>query len=288
MGKDFPHVRPAIILHDLVKEGNCMSALTGAIRSSLLASGITVTKCTKSEDILQLMRKLRPLDCGMELIRIGNQGDGGYLIPNDLEGIEYCFSPGVGPTCEFENQLADRGIRSFLADYSVDGPPAGRPEFVFDKKFLGCRDDDVFITLPSWKSAHLPDYSGDLLLQMDIEGAEYEVIPNAPAGLLRQYRIMAIEFHYMQRLFDPFVFPLIAHCFEKILQDFYVAHIHPNNGSPSVKSGDVDIPHLLEFTFINKRRVKMATPRRHFPHPLDVNNGPGKPLPLPKCWYAQS
>ena len=26
---------------------------------------------------------------------IGGAGDGGYLVPDDLDGIEYCFSPGV-------------------------------------------------------------------------------------------------------------------------------------------------------------------------------------------------
>lgn len=127
-----------------------------------------------------------------------------------------------------------------------------------------------------------------MILQMDIEGAEYEVIPNVSSALLRQFRILAIEFHYVQRLFDPFVFPLMAHSFEKLLQDFYVVHIHPNNGSPSVKHGDLDIPHLLEFTFLNKRRVKQVRPCVTFPHPKDVDNSSRGSLPLPQCWYASS
>ena len=69
------------------------------------------------------MQKLRPQDCGIDLIRSGSSGDGGYLIPNDLEGLEYCFSPGVSTVADFENHLADLHIRSYLADYSVTSPP---------------------------------------------------------------------------------------------------------------------------------------------------------------------
>jgi len=108
----------------------------------IVAPGFNVTWQTEHDDVLELMRKLRPQNCGKKLIRIGATGDGGYLIPDDLEGIEYCFSPGVSSVSEFENQLADRGIRSLLADYSVDAPPIIRPEFTFDKKYLGSSNSE--------------------------------------------------------------------------------------------------------------------------------------------------
>jgi hypothetical protein len=110
------------------------------IRSALLAMGVYAASRTNVADVQGLIQKLRPMDCGKELIRIGGQRDGGYLIPNDLDGIEYCFSPGVNTVSDFENDLADRGIKSFLADYSVDGPAVLRPEFRFDKKFIGSSD----------------------------------------------------------------------------------------------------------------------------------------------------
>ncbi len=110
------------------------------LRAGLFSRGLNVTGQTSPTDVTALIRRLRPLDCGKELIRIGGEGDGGYLVPNDLEGIEYCFSPGVSTTSDFENTLADLHIKSFLADYSVASPPVVRPEMVFDKKFLGvCR-----------------------------------------------------------------------------------------------------------------------------------------------------
>lgn len=117
-----------------------------ATRSYLLSNLFAVRR-TEGKEILSLIRKLRPHDCGVDLIRLGGAGDGGYLIPDDLEGIEYCFSPGVGKLSKFEDDLAERHIRSYLADSSVDGPTVSRPEFTFDKKYLGASDRGEYFTL---------------------------------------------------------------------------------------------------------------------------------------------
>jgi hypothetical protein len=255
------------------------------LRSGFFSRGLNVTGQTNASDVLALIRQLRPVDCGKDLIRIGGEGDGGYLVPNDLDGIEYCFSPGVSTVSDFENSLADLNIKSFLADYSVDRPPLARPEIIFDKRFLGASNREPYMTLGSWKDKYLKDYRGDLLLQMDIEGFEYEVILNTPDELLNQFRILVVEFHDMERLFDRFCFPLLRSCFEKILQFFDVVHIHPNNYYRSVKRKGIEIPLLMEFTFLNKRRVTSSTPQLVFPNPLDRDNTPRRPLHLPKCWY---
>jgi hypothetical protein len=253
----------------------------------IVAPGFNVTWQTGRPDVLGLIKKLRPLNCGKKLIRIGGAGDGGYLVPDDLEGIEYCFSPGVSTTSDFENQLADRGIKSFLADYSVEAPPIIRPELIFDKKFLGSTNNEQFLTLPSWKDKYIESYTGDLLLQMDIEGGEYAVILNTPSELLSQFRILVIEFHSLERLFDPLVFGLISSCFEKLLESFYVVHIHPNNCYGTVNRGKIEIPRIVEFTFLNKTRVSGTAPVTRFPNELDMANVPYiRDYDLPECWYA--
>jgi hypothetical protein len=265
-----------------------IARLRSFLKSGLFALGYNLSRHTSSAAIKGLLSKLRPMDCGIELIRIGSDMDGGYLVPDDLEGIEYCFSPGVSTDSDFEDHLARQyKIKSFLADYSVDAPPIHRPEFIFDKNFLGCSERDPFITMQFWKDKYLKGYNGDLILQMDIEGGEYEVLCNAPDSLLDQFRILAIEFHSLDRLFDHFGFEFLSACFEKLLQFFYVVHIHPNNCCGSVKKGDLQIPLVMEFTFLNKKRVQAVKPQRSFPHKLDREDVPGEPLLLPRCWYAQ-
>src|SRR6202167_2755465 len=123
-----------------------MNLIERKIRDGAFAIGYNLTDQTDDAAVRDLIGRLRPLHCGKDLIRIGGDADGGYLLPDDLDGIEYCFSPGVGTLSGFETHLADFHIKSFLADYSVDAAPVSRPELIFDKKFLGSSDRGPFLT----------------------------------------------------------------------------------------------------------------------------------------------
>lgn len=240
---------------------------------------------TEMDDIFGLINLLHPVCGGAELIRLGPEGDGGYLVPDDLSGIDYAFSPGVSTESGFETELAIRGMRVFLADFSVDGPAAANDRFVFDKKFVGGLSDDTFMTLNEWKNGKIPEHGGDLLLQMDTEGAEYETLLSAPAALLEQFRIMVIEFHDLHELFHRRFFDIASRVFHKLLLTHSVVHIHPNNCCGSVRSNAIEIPRIAEFTFHRNDRLTARSPCRRFPHPLDRDNTPRPTLLLSPCWY---
>lgn len=264
-----------------------MNLIERRIRDGAFAIGYNFTDHTSTAEVRDLIARLRPVHCGKDLIRIGGDADGGYLIPDDLEGVAYCFSPGVGPTADFENHLATLNIKSFLADHSVDSPPIANPAFTFDKKFLGATDTDTSFTLKSWRDRYLPANVHDLILEMDIEGSEYEVILSTPSDTLADFRTMVIEFHFLEKMFDPFAHAIFKTCFEKILSHFHVVHIHPNNCCGSVRRAGIKIPRIMEFTFYNKNRVTETKYRKDFPHALDRDNTTRKkPLPLPPCWYS--
>lgn len=259
--------------------------MKGLLRRAALSQGYTLAPTVADADVLELIRRLRPRACDAGLIRVGGNADGGYLIPDDLMGIEYCFSPGVDRTAAFEDDLANRHIRSFLADHSVEHPPLMRPEFVFDRKFIGANDSDTHMTLNAWKDKYLPAYRGDMLLQMDIEGGEYEVLLSTPIELLGCFRIIVLELHSLERLFDPFAFGIMRSCFDKLLSRFYVVHAHPNNCSGMTARNGIEIPEVLEMTLYNRARGTPGPYRADFPSALDVDNCRGCPsLTLPECW----
>lgn len=226
------------------------------------------------------------MSCDKELIRLGPIGDGGYLIPDDLEGIEACFSPGVGFYSIFEKDCADRGMKVFLADKSVDKPKQSHEHFVFTKKHIGIINNDSFMTINDWVESSLPDSKSDLLLQMDIEGSEYEVLLVVSDDILQRFRIIVIEFHSLNRLCSNPFFKLASKVFEKLLQTHTCVHNHPNNFSSSVKFKGLEIPEVIELTFLRNDRISSPSFAKIFPHPLDADNTEDHPsLPLPKCWY---
>jgi hypothetical protein len=242
---------------------------------------------TDSNKIQSLLQKLYPVSCDKELIRFGPKGDGGYLLPNDLEGIEACFSPGVAFVSGFEKDCADLGMKIFLADKSVEQPTEVHKLFSFTKKFVGVTSNDDFITMDNWVASSLPESQSDLLLQIDIEGYEYEVFLSISDKLMRRFRIIVVEFHYLKQLWNSPFFKLAARAFEKILQTHTCVHIHPNNRFGSIQKKGLDIPHLLEFTFLRNDRIANPSYQNVFPNPLDYDNTDNPPLILPKCWYIR-
>jgi hypothetical protein len=247
-----------------------------------------MSRTTELDVLEQFFEAVRPVSTNHPLIRIGGESDGGYLIPDDLDNVRVCFSPGVSKVASFESDLAQRGITSFLADYSVDAPPTGNDLFHFEKKYLGTTEDSVYMTLGNWVRRNAPDEK-DMILQMDIEGAEYGIIFDTSSELLQRFRIIVIEFHRLQNLCDKQAFELINLTFKKLLKDFDVVHIHPNNRVKPVTYGTIQIPPLLEFTFLRKDRVLTRQPATHFPHPLDRKNITRKnDFALPPCWYRSS
>jgi hypothetical protein len=259
------------------------------IRDSLLRwIGKTRLHCVKriERDRLEaLIRSLRPVRGEAPLIRIGPAGDGGYLVPDDLDGIDYAYSPGVSDESGFELDLSLRGMNVFMADFSVDAPAQTSDRFEFAKKFVGSYADETHITPDDWKQQTIGAHSGDLLLQMDIEGAEFETILSMSDALIQQFRIMVIEFHYLHQLWNKPWFLLVERVFRKLLETHSVAHIHPNNCCGSIRSAGLEIPRVAEFTFYRNDRIKNPVFLGSFPHVLDANNTSKKTLVLPPCWY---
>jgi hypothetical protein len=232
-------------------------------------------------------KTIQPITTEHELIRLGGNTDSGYLVPNDLNDINFCFSPGVSNEAFFEEDLSRLGIKSFLADYSVESPPSSNPLWDFEKKYLGTSNDEVYMTLEKWIETKAESNSNDMILQMDIEGSEYEVLFDTSKATLNKFRIIVVEFHELYKLLNPFGFKIIKACFDKLLDNFEIVHIHPNNCFDVFKYKNFEIPPVMEFTFLRKDRIKNYSKTKSFPHRLDKNNTSNKKIILPECWYAK-
>lgn len=250
--------------------------------------GYRVASLTDLDQVKEFMRLLHPVE--FNLIRVGSEHDGGYLVPDDLEYLSSCFSPGVSNNADFETELAYRGIPSFLADFSVDGPPVINDKFTFVKKFVGATNSNSIesMSFNDWVERNSRE-SDELILQMDIEGSEYSSLLSCDRIILKRFRILIIEFHGMDLLFDSQGFQILRDCFLKILEDFYVVHIHPNNNDPLRRVGGLSIPSLMEFSFIRKDRIEVPKFATRFPHPLDRATVPQKKdFALPQNFFRHT
>ena len=248
-------------------------------------NGITVG-ATPAAALAAFFDTVKPVRTQHPLVRVGGAGDGGYLLPDDFAGIRACFSPGVAATADFELAMASRGIESFMADYSVAESPVQHPLLHFEKKYLGTVNNDVYVTLDDWVRAHASQ-GGDLILQMDIEGAEYGVLLDCERSTLARFRMVVVEFHYLDNLIHTKGFELIQLAFHKLLKDFAVVHIHPNNYAAPLNYLGYEIPATMEFSFYRRDCLQPQGLAQQFPHALDRTNVPSAPdFALPACWHA--
>jgi hypothetical protein len=243
-------------------------------------------------EVLEVFDILKPKASTTPLIRIGGDHDGSYLVPDDLEGVAACYSPGVDRIKYFEDFLADRyGITSHMCDFSCDVDQFGTPlkpgMQTFLKKWLDVEPGADHISLEQWMKQNQVD--GDLLLQMDIEGAEYRNILATDDETLSRFRVIVLEVHALGSMLDAPTFRgVIAPFFRKLARNFTCVHAHPNNccGDFPVSGTDVRIPNVLELTLLRNDRFVAAPGPPSLPHPLDVAcNLPSRPpLFLSDAW----
>jgi hypothetical protein len=160
----------------------------------------------------------------------------------------------------------------------------------FEKLYLGTSTDGKkFIRLDDWLAAK--NCTGDLVLQMDIEGAEYSVLEDANRETLKRFRIIVIEFHNIDEwLTSQDKLTTFRSIVDKLIQDFVPVHVHPNNCCGIKHYGGLQIPRVLEFTFLRKDRFAVESRyEASLPNKLDVDNVPSnKPIKLTRNWSQGS
>jgi len=247
-----------------------------------------------------LIQVLRPKPCPYPLKRIGGDADGAYLVPDDLDGVRACFSPGVQNRKAFEDELSlNHGIACHMCDYTSEEASFTTPLVpglqTFKKLWLDVSGTADSITLDSWVGELSPDPQNDLVLQMDIDGAEYRNLLATDESVLARFRIVVIELHHLRTFLssgeaENEFFALL----ELLDRHFTCVHAHPNNccGTFYCEMVKANIPNVIELTFLRRDRFSGFAPDQMIapmlPHPLDiVGNVPhNPPLHLDSNWLG--
>jgi hypothetical protein len=251
----------------------------------------------KAAAIIETIHILRPKPSPVPLVRIGGDGDGAYLVPDDLEGVVACFSPGVNNWKTFEDELVNvHGMTCHMCDRSSDveafATPlvAGRQTFL--KKWLDVDGAADSIALADWVEMQAPR-TGDLLLQMDIEGAEYRNVLGTPDDVLRRFRIIVLELHGLEVALDDARFEeQLGPLLRTLDRHFICVHAHANNccGEVPLPGTALNLPRVIELSFLRRDRFPLPAdpswPAPVLPHPLDIrrNTDAQPPLFLNAAW----
>jgi hypothetical protein len=182
-------------------------------------------------------------------IRLGINGDGGYVIAN-LENTKYdCYiSAGISNeesfSRDFINKYGMTKENSFAFDGTINDYPYNYTRNItYVKKNISNISDgkntDLLYLLKNYKN---------LFLKMDIEGGEYPWLLSLDIDSLRNITQIAIEIHGIMDDTYGCVLSDKIKCFKKLAETHYIVHAHGNNWAPTVNG----IPNVIELTYVNK------------------------------------
>lgn len=214
----------------------------------------------------------------MSLIRIGSENDGGYVVVDDIcKSSDVLMGYGVGYNISFEEGFSMRyGKPSYGFDCGKIGVVSTTKLF---KLIPQCIGTDVFLDIPSSSSGNISTFSKqiqdlglrskNILIKMDIEGAEYEVFDDI---LKHKNHItsVVIEVHFGSMDQTLKVLNLIT----ELNKDFVLVHLHANNNSIecfSTSNTKGLVPKVLELTYVNKSLVSRYELSENQSHPTELD-----------------
>jgi hypothetical protein len=226
------------------------------------------------DQIYVLLSRLHPVSTGFSLVRIGDFNDGGYCLPDDFENSLICFSPGSDGQASFELALRNNyAISSFILDEATKRPLNLPGNIEFDEGWLTPHSSSAGVSLEDWIKSKNISSDKDLILQMDIEGAEYQCLMALSTEALKKFRIIVIEFHYFEKILDSYTFiNIFSPSFARLFEHFDVVNTHPNNCCGEIQIGKATFPRVFEVTFHRKDRRRELPKDLASPSDLNARN----------------
>jgi hypothetical protein len=254
---------------------------------------------------------------GFTKVRLGRQGDGGYVVLDELCPGTTLYSYGVGDDISFELDLVTHysGCTAKCFDHTIDSIPTDDPRITFKKKGIGCGanlgyiyHDIVRNNLPKMLKVDIEHNEWDWLARIFDHAEFHQIIIELhilPVETTRHYvpylqggRVVSgLMSPYFQRLFSDFdsqvnenVFSLYARGLARLTQNYRIFHIHGNNSLPKATLKGYAWPQLLEVSLVRKDPdLKLTPTTQTFPVPgLDFPNKTDRPdftsiLPFKVC-----
>lgn len=242
-------------------------------------------------EILAFLAAIWPhdlIDCPK--IRIGGDGDGGYVLPAIALLCERLLSVGIGNNMQFDLELASFGLKVLQLDHTIMVPPAFHRNCHFLRFGLGRTSRENLLAFSDILTIFDKVGQGESVLKFDIEGAEYDAFSDVPASTLSGFDVIVCEYHDLHNLPErDFLMKALA-VVRKFAEHHVAVHIHPNNYRAIHIIHGIPVPEVVEVTYIHRKFANTgALSLGPIPGELDVPNDPnGADLPYPATGEKRS
>lgn len=225
------------------------------------------------------------------LARAGNLSDGGYVMLRDLkpDGIAYSF--GINNDVSWDDAVAGCGYQIFMYDMTINDLPKHRLEFHFFKEGISGKKDPInrLDTLENFLERNGHQNQRNMILKMDVEGAEWDFLETVKSETLAQFDQIVFEFHSLAIGVDLVKSGMIISRLQKLNLTHQVVHIHGNNASgATIIFENALYPELLEVTYVNRANYEFEDAEIILPNPnIDAPNLPDRRELILGNWNAR-
>jgi hypothetical protein len=230
--------------------------------------------------VLDVLSLLTPYDVpGCTRRRYGNpRGDGGYVLLEDLLHRQTVISAGVGDQVSFDLALADRGHDVLMFDHTVAGPPREHPRFRFRRQGLA-PPGEARAAMTSLDAIvdELGPGAGDLIVKMDIEGAEWSVLAAVPDAVLGRFAMIVLEVHGLDAIGEEAGRVPQRAVLGRLAAGFTLFHVHANNFATTKAVRGLPVHPVMELCYARNDLVRRAPNRSVFPSAFDAPNSGTRP-----------
>jgi hypothetical protein len=216
---------------------------------------------------------------GVNLIRLGNpDGDGGYVMLDEFPSDSIAYSFGLGDDVSLDADLAKKNIDIYMYDNTIDALPFYNDHFHFFKMGIcgKINNDEQFETFEQLLKTNGHANHRNIILKMDVEGAEWESLICIPQEVMEQCNQIIVEFHGLEQITNFERYRSICNLLEKINNTHQSVHLHGNNFSRYPVIGGKPIPNVIEVTYARKKNHKFT--KNYACYPIDGLDKPNTPL----------
>ena len=241
----------------------------------------SVYDCDKSEkldgeslnNLIRIVKSLKIKKTDYELVRIGGNKDGGYLMVNKFRDGGVAYSIGIGENIMWDVCMADKGFNVYMYDHTVSALdlPEVNEKLHFFSVGLSDREieDEKFTTLIKAIKSNGHEKFTNIILKMDIEGAEWNVFKSIDGCILQLFEQVIVEYHGLTQKnhWGKYVEVL-----EKMTKTHQVVHVHGNNACDYMVIDGKRIPDTIEVTYFRKEGNHFAMCNPCLPQKNDSRN----------------
>ena len=222
------------------------------------------------ERLLEFARAIRPMTSpGLDLIRVGGPTDGGYVMAAPL-AASGAISIGVGSDVSWDQDIGARGIPVAMFDHTIRKPPALVPNGTFYRLGIGSAHGPK--TQPLDQLLMVAGFNGrdDLLLKMDVEGAEWAALTQPGLADVQPFTQIVLELHGIAGLKDERLAAPILAAIEHLTKSHVPVHVHANNYDELVRFGNWWFPNAIELSLVRRDLLADAQPAASMRTDLDA------------------